>query len=1401
MNRSPHPLNRPLQAGVLGAVIGALCFPLAHADLTLQMRDLTGGSDGNPNSTTEAETIIALAAPDATYDYTDHSDTRNTINVGNGSIGTADLLPDGSGTSDTYVLQATANLVIPAGTWSIGFQSDDGGRLIIPGITFDTETGTNGDAGLDDEVRYEGTRGPGWTWGSFTLASSLTTTIDALQFESGGGDGFQVAFRSGDGVSPFGSGWSLLEDGVNGWTVQVAPINDTDPPVISELSPADDSTGAYPAGDLVATFDEEIALTGSGTITVAEVGGDGSSDFTIDLSSLPDPDGTVSVVDTILSIDPTSNLEFGQEYEVTISSGAIEDTWTTPNAYGGTTSGEWTFTTAAQNLNAPAITSLDPADDATDVAPASNLIASFDQQILLIESPPMVLLDENFDSDDGGFTVKTTDAAGTQWSRGDPDSEGEFGGSVTSDNSGTGQAWATGLGDFTATGDRGYYADPTVTCLRSPVLDLTGVAGAELTFAEALDIPSGDVAEVNLIDDTSDTVIATVYTAVDEDTTSAPWMTANGGAAINLSAGIGQLVRLEWCFEGQGGATDDFLGWYIDDVQVTAANADSSIIVRNLDDGIDTAIPVNDASQVTVSGNDLIINPASSLSGGKNHAILIGDAALKNFSEVAFGGISDETVWNFSTSSTTTITGTAAGPGGANDTWNNADNWDGGVPSANLQAIIADDVVAQANNAATPVYNGGLTIGAGSELDIANTLGSENAIGTGPVAFNDGSTLRLRLDETVTIPGDIAFAGDARIVNSSNATDNEERFLSGNISGSGLFTYELRRGNILHLEGTNTWTGGFIGNNVDNNPANASRVRPGNSGFGTGDVTINDQIQLEILSGLGDTIDDGAALTLNGSGREGVKLQLDSDETVGALFRDGLRANPGTYDATTNPEMISGTGVLTVADSFTDTTVPTVVSIESPPAAATVFGLPTITYTVTFDKEMDDASLDSGDFSNLGTATFSVDAITPISGSLEPSAYTVDVTPTSGGTLQLQISGTITDTRTPANALATPVDDDLVYTFDAGPAPTKGTVSIVDFFEGTSAGGGGDKTVLAGLDASAGDKLVVVLGAEHGFPQNPGGGFNSLTYAGTEMVEAVQERDGVPTLAIFYLDDPGAAGDLVVNQENHNGTTYAIYVLSGTAPGLAVANKETARAVSAGASVVTGTQNSFVIAGICNAGPDGGNGADDMIADPPLNEDTLTDIEVGNRWTSLSAGSVSVAAPSADTYSFSGATSTDLLAVGVAAFEAADGTGGDSAYDTWASGFGLSGENASPELDFDGGGLDTGVEWVTGGDPSDGSDDASVAPTSDNSDADFFVFTFRRSDDAAADPNTTIEVEYGPDLVNWTTAVDDGTNVVITETDDGAGAGVDLVEVALRRSALGTNGQLFARLNVTVAVP
>jgi hypothetical protein len=176
------------------------------------------------------------------------------------------------------------------------------------------------------------------------------------------------------------------------------------------------------------------------------------------------------------------------------------------------------------------------------------------------------ILAENFEAGDGGFTFSST--AGTDWTHGAPTSGSAGspnpGGFVDSGNGGSTNCWGTGIGN------PGYYDVPTTdSCLRSPNIDLTGVTGAQLTFAEALDLEgSSTTAVLKLRNAVGDVEIMTVYTASDSNSSSAAWEAANGGNPIDLSAGDGQTVYLQWCLSGGSGL--DYMGWYIDDVVISA---------------------------------------------------------------------------------------------------------------------------------------------------------------------------------------------------------------------------------------------------------------------------------------------------------------------------------------------------------------------------------------------------------------------------------------------------------------------------------------------------------------------------------------------------------------------------------------------------------------------------------------------------------------------------------------------------------------------------------------------------------------------------------------------------------------------------------------------------------------
>ena len=130
------------------------------------------------------------------------------------------------------------------------------------------------------------------------------------------------------------------------------------------------ATGA----NLVLTFNESIVL-GTGNITLKNL-----TDVTQRRS--PSPTRTqVSLQGAVLTINPTADLAAGKSYAIQIAATAIKDL---DNPFAGIADDTtWNFTTAVPDTTPPAIATLSPADNATGVAPGTNLVVTFNEAIAL----------------------------------------------------------------------------------------------------------------------------------------------------------------------------------------------------------------------------------------------------------------------------------------------------------------------------------------------------------------------------------------------------------------------------------------------------------------------------------------------------------------------------------------------------------------------------------------------------------------------------------------------------------------------------------------------------------------------------------------------------------------------------------------------------------------------------------------------------------------------------------------------------------------------------------------------------------------------------------------------------------------------------------------------------------
>ena len=129
-----------------------------------------------------------------------------------------------------------------------------------------------------------------------------------------------------------------------------------------------------------------------------------------------------------------------------------------------------------------------------------------------------------------------------------------------------------------------------------------------------------------------------------------------------------------------------------------------------------------------------------------------------------------------------------------------------------------------------------------------------------------------------------------------------------------------------------------------------------------------------------------------------------------------------------------------------DLVAPALTSIADDKSGGPVTANTLVTYTVTFNKDMDDTTVSAASFSNAGTAGVSIGTVietAPTSG-----IFTVPVTPTSAGTLQLQIPAGAVLKDTLGNALVTTAAllDDTTLTVNpaSGYATWAGAAAFTD---------------------------------------------------------------------------------------------------------------------------------------------------------------------------------------------------------------------------------------------------------------------------------------------------------------------------------------------------------------------
>ncbi|MEK0425830.1 MAG: hypothetical protein RJB11_1921, partial [Planctomycetota bacterium] len=188
-----------------------------------------------------------------------------------------------------------------------------------------------------------------------------------------------------------------------------------------------------------------------------------------------------------------------------------------------------------------------------------------------------------------------------------------------------------------------------------------------------------------------------------------------------------------------------------------------------------------------------------------------------------------------------------------------------------------------------------------------------------------------------------------------------------------------------------------------------------------------------------------------------------------------------------------------------DAIAPTVTNITNN-SSGTLFAESSITYTVSFSKNIDASSLTTSDFSNAGTATVVFGAINQVS----PSVYTLVVTPTSGGTLRLQLpAGAIVKDIAGNNAVV-PVQDDEELTVT--PVTPLGPGDIVLLGYNTSGTPNDSFVIMTLKELSGGTRFIV---SDNEVASDGGTSFTDLNEA--EALFTVKAGQTIPAGTILSL--------------------------------------------------------------------------------------------------------------------------------------------------------------------------------------------------------------------------------------------------------------------------------------------
>ncbi|MFP6896830.1 MAG: LamG-like jellyroll fold domain-containing protein [Roseibacillus sp.] len=167
-------------------------------------------------------------------------------------------------------------------------------------------------------------------------------------------------------------------------------------------------------------------------------------------------------------------------------------------------------------------------------------------------APPESIYSDDFENDQGQWTVGSDGEVGTAWELGAPAT--------------VGPASANSPDNCFATNISAFYDFEADVWLRSPAIDLTTAGAATLNYFQFTDIEGSpfDWGKVSVLDATDDSLLAVIADPVEGS--------SGGWEAVSIAipaTALGKTIKIEFRLVSDDFPDSNYAGWYLDDIEIT----------------------------------------------------------------------------------------------------------------------------------------------------------------------------------------------------------------------------------------------------------------------------------------------------------------------------------------------------------------------------------------------------------------------------------------------------------------------------------------------------------------------------------------------------------------------------------------------------------------------------------------------------------------------------------------------------------------------------------------------------------------------------------------------------------------------------------------------------------------